>query len=176
MEVDNMSTLQKTSRVLLAGEQENGNNPNAFVKALENGGHKVTWLQTNDVAVNFPESMDALCQYDVVVLSDVGADMLLLHPEMHSKAIPHPNRLKLLRDYVMQGGGVIMVGGWMSFSGIGGKGRYYDTPLEEALPVTCCHYDDRQERPEGVRPDVIVKDHPIIKGVDSQWPYFLGYN
>jgi len=170
------------SEILLVGEQStdiantNIKNTFALVKTLEEGNHKVTWLQSCDVASNFPESMAVLKQYDVIILSDVGSDTLLLHPEMHSKSIPHPNRLKLIRDYVKQGGGLIMVGGWMSFSGVGGKAKYFDTFLEEALPVNCYPYDDRQERPEGVSPEITEKDHPIVKNVDLAWPYFLGYN
>jgi len=69
-----------------------------------------------------------------------------------------------------------MIGGWMSFAGIDGKARYHRSFLEEALPVTCLPYDDRQERPEGVTPTISESDHPILENVPSQWPYFLGYN
>lgn len=64
-----------------------------------------------------------------------------------------------------------MVGGWMSFSGIDGRARYHDTPLEQALPVTCTPWDDRAERPEGVVPDVIAA-HPVLDGVSEPWPSF----
>src|SRR5437899_13109087 len=41
--------------------------------------------------------------------------------------------MTMIRDYVRdQGGGLIMVGGEESF----GLGGYYRTPIEEALPVT----------------------------------------
>jgi uncharacterized membrane protein len=82
----------------------------------------------------------------------------------------------MLRDYVFGGGGLAMIGGWMSFSGIDGKARYHGTALEAALPVTCHTHDDRQECPEGVIPEVLQPGHPIMKGLPSPWPYFLGYN
>jgi uncharacterized membrane protein len=69
-----------------------------------------------------------------------------------------------------------MVGGWISFAGIGGKARYHGTHLEEALPVTCLPYDDRAETPEGVVPKVVNPEHPILKDVPEEWPFFLGYN
>lgn len=148
----------------------------ALVDALELGGHAVTWMRTNRVAVHFPETLEALQAYDVVILSDVGSNTLLFHPDMLANCNRHPNRLKLLANYVRQGGGLAMVGGWMSFAGIDGKARYHGSPLEEALPVTCLPYDDRQERPEGVTPEVLRADHPILAGLPAQWPYFLGYN
>ncbi len=45
-----------------------------------------------------------------------------------------------------------MIGGWSSFSGRYGTAAYYDTPVEEALPVNCLKgADDRVETPEGVK-------------------------
>ena len=118
---------------------------------------------------------DALADYDVVILSDVGSNSLLFHPQMLAQSVRRPNRLTLLRDWVSAGGGLVMVGGWMSFSGIDGRARYHDTPLEQALPVTCTPWDDRAERPEGVVPDVAAA-HPVLDGVPEPWPFFLGYN
>ena len=42
-----------------------------------------------------------------------------------------------------------MIGGYFSFQGIDGKARWRNTPVEEALPVSCLAYDDRLEIPEG---------------------------
>ena len=180
-------------KILFAGEQVTGlgveikgfdcftvnadkEDGHALHDALRKGRHDVTWLRTNRVAVHFPETLAALQKFDVVILSDVGSNTLLFHPEMLAKCIPHPNRLKLLAEYVRQGGGLVMVGGWMSFAGIDGKARYHDSFLEEALPVTCLPYDDRQERPEGVTPRIIQSHHPILRNLPAKWPFFLGYN
>ena len=43
-----------------------------------------------------------------------------------------PGQLVLLRDYVVNGGGLLMTGGPKSF----GLGAWYRTPVEEVLPVT----------------------------------------
>ena len=48
--------------------------------------------------------------------------------------------------------------------------------MEEILPVNIFPYDDRNERPEGVVPQVAEKGHPILKNMPSKWPFFLGYN
>jgi uncharacterized membrane protein len=69
-----------------------------------------------------------------------------------------------------------MVGGYMSFGGLEGKGRYHGTAVERCLPVKICGYDDRVETPEGATPLVTSPQHPVLKGVAGSWPYFLGYN
>lgn len=148
----------------------------ALAAALESRGHSVARFVTCRVPEYFPEGPEGLRDYDVIFLSDISADTFLFHPEMLARSVRHPNRLAMLRDYVAGGGGLAMIGGWMSFSGIDGKARYRGTPLEEALPVTCLPYDDRQERPEGIVPELVLPSHPIVKGLTSPWPYFLGYN
>jgi uncharacterized membrane protein len=87
-----------------------------------------------------------------------------------------PNRLKLLRDWTAKGGGIVMVGGYLSFQGIDGRARWHRTPVEEALPVQCLPYDDRVEMPEGMRAEIAVADHPILAGLDGDWPLLLGVN
>jgi uncharacterized membrane protein len=97
-------------------------------------------------------------------------------PDTFDKSKSTPNRLTLIREYVAQGGGLVMVGGYMTFQGIDGKARYHDTPVEEALPVTMLATDDRVEVPEGRTPIVCAPDHPIVTGLPAQWPALLGYN
>lgn len=68
-----------------------------------------------------PGTMQGLTPYDSVILSNISA-LRVTKPQM-----------ELLRSYVRdQGGGLIMLGGEDSF----GVGGYYHTPVEEALPVT----------------------------------------
>jgi len=148
----------------------------ALVQALTDGGHAVEWMRTNRVPAHFPETLAALQRYDVVILSDVGSNSLLFHPEMLTQSVRHPNRLALLREYVRAGGALLMVGGWMSFAGVDGRARYHRTPVEDALPVTCEPYDDRQEVPEGITPEVVAPEHPVLVGMPADWPFFLGYN
>lgn len=147
-----------------------------LVDALIGGGHRVDWIRTNRVALSFPERQEELAPYGLVILSDVGSKSLLFHPQMLARSEPHPDRLRLLRDFVHQGGGLLMIGGWMSFAGIDGRACFHGSYLEEALPVRCLPYDDRVERPEGVTPAAALPDHPVLRGLPGEWPFFLGYN
>jgi uncharacterized membrane protein len=146
-----------------------------LVAALRAGGCAVTHIPNHLATQQFPWTMDELDRFDVVVLSDIGSDTLLLHPDTFERGQRTTDRLRLLRDYVAAGRGVLMVGGYMSFSGIEGKARYHATALAEALPIRMLGHDDRVERPEGVVPSV-SREHPILDGLPSPWPYFLGYN
>jgi uncharacterized membrane protein len=133
-------------------------------------------MPSHVAATKFPVELEALLAYNVVMLSDIGANTLLLHPDTFNKSRPMNNRLKLLRDYTANGGGLIMVGGYMTFQGIDAKARYAGTPVEEALPVTMLERDDRVEVPEGVAPSMQIVDHPIVDGLAYDWPPLLGYN
>ncbi len=147
-----------------------------LIEALTAGGYEVEFIPNHHAASKVPTELEGLKQYDVVILSDIGSNTLLLHPDTFERSLVTPNRLKLLRDYVAQGGAFIMVGGYMSFQGIDCKGRYKGTPIEEILPVTMLDYDDRVEIPEGCYPTVNDSDHEVIRGLDKKWPLLLGYN
>ncbi len=144
--------------------------------ALEAGGWEVTHLPNHLAAAEFPTSKDELDTYDVVILSDIGANTLLLSPATFERSRTSPNRLTLLRDWVAAGGGLVMVGGYLTFQGIEAKGQYAGTAIEEALPVTIQRYDDRVELPEGVAPLVTSPEHPLASGLPGAWPAILGYN
>lgn len=145
-------------------------------EALEAGGWDVTFQPSHVAARDFPFDAEALSAYDCVMLSDIGANTLLLHPETFSKSRVLPNRLVAIRDYVANGGGFVMIGGYLTFQGIEGKALYHETPIEEILPVTMMAGDDRAERPEGVVPEVRLGAHAIVNGLEAQWPALLGYN
>lgn len=123
----------------------------------------------------FPKTVEELRQFDVVILSDIGSNTLVLYPDLF-KIPMGPNRLKTIRDYVKSGGGLIMAGGWNSFAGELGIAKYHGTPVEEALPVKISWWDDRVETPEGVSPKILKPQHEILQGISLEWPLFLGYN
>ncbi len=50
--------------------------------------------------------------------------------------------LERLRDWVADGGSLLMVGGWYAFGGRDGRGGYDETPLEAILPVEILGDDD----------------------------------
>lgn len=144
--------------------------------ALEAGGHVVHHLPAHLVPDTFPYERAELDAYDVVVLSDIGANSLLLPRAVIERSETRPDRLRRLAEWVRSGGGLVMVGGYLSFSGFEAKAAFAGTPVEEVLPVTCMPGDDRAEAPQGVIPSLTMADHPALGGVDEPWPELLGYN
>ncbi|MGV3490663.1 MAG: glutamine amidotransferase [Devosia sp.] len=144
--------------------------------ALEGGGWDVTFLPNHLAARDFPGTAEALAAYDVVMLSDIGANTLLLHPDTFVRSVPLANRLQLIRDYVLGGGGLVMIGGYLTFQGIDAKGQYAGSPVEEVLPVKLYRHDDRKENPQGIVPKVGNPSHAITHGLAAEWPALLGYN
>lgn len=147
-----------------------------FKEALVGGGSAVTHLPAHEIEQSFPASAEELRQFDAVVLSDIGANSFLLTNPVFHRGETEVNRLDMIKNYVLSGGGLIMVGGYMSFSGIDAKAGYGRSPLAEILPVDVLTVDDRCEHPEGIVPDVLVEVHPALGGVGSNWPHLLGYN
>jgi uncharacterized membrane protein len=146
-----------------------------LVDGLTEGGHEVTHITNHDAVERFPWTLEEFEPYDVVVLSDIPADTIQLTPACIERGERTPDRLRVLCEHVERGAGLLMVGGYMSFSGFEGKARYWSTPLAAALPVELLGHDDRVEAPDGVTP-VVTGPHPVLDGLDDAWPWFLGYN
>jgi uncharacterized membrane protein len=145
-------------------------------EALTAAGFEVEHIPNHLADRNFPMTPEELLAYAAVILSDIGANTLLLHPDTFTKSEQRPNRLESIRAYVEMGGGLVMVGGYLTFQGIEAKARYAGTPVEDALPVTLRAVDDRVEAPQGVTPRVVDSGHPIVAGMPLEWPTLLGYN
>ncbi len=144
--------------------------------ALRSAGIELDYMPSHIANDAFPSTPDELAQYDVVLLSDIGSNTLLLSTETFTRSVPAPNRLESLRQYVENGGGFVMIGGYLTFQGIDGKARYGGSPVETVLPITMLPGDDRVEAPQGVTPSVAAADHPIVAGLPPSWPEMLGYN
>src|SRR6187200_3125683 len=84
-------------------------------EALEAGGFEVAYQPSHVAARSFPDTAEGLGAYDAVLLSDIGANTLLLHPDTFDRSIPLPDRLAAIREYVADGGGLVMIGGYLSF-------------------------------------------------------------
>lgn len=84
-----------------------------------------------------PTDLAKLKEYSAVILSDIGANTLLLHPDTFERSIATPNRLKLFREYVEQGGAFVMIGGYMSFTGIDGKAKYKTRLWRRSCRLPC---------------------------------------
>ncbi|HHY46421.1 MAG TPA: cytoplasmic protein [Firmicutes bacterium] len=141
------------------------------------GDIKVTHMPSWQAYGEYPKTPEEMANYDVVIVSDVERDVLILYP-VWTKAPMGPNRLMTTKEYVENGGSFLMVGGWTSFTGRFARAGYGDTPIGEILPVECLPVtDDRAECPEGAKVEILNGDHPILKGIAPEsWPLFLGYN
>jgi uncharacterized membrane protein len=147
-----------------------------FLACLERSGFAVTYIRAHEISGKFPTTQEQLANYDVVVISDVGANSFLLCDETFLHSQITVNRLELLADYVEAGGGLVMVGGYLTFSGIDGRGRWGRSPLARVLPVELFDRDDRVEVPEGFQAVVDHPEHPALAGTAADWPVLLGYN
>lgn len=144
--------------------------------AIQKAGYQFDYISNTYAAEKFPCKAEDLAQYDAVFLSDIGSNTLLLTDQCFMRGQQGTNRMELLRDYVLAGGGLCMIGGYMSFTGIDAKARYGSTALAEVLPVRCLDIDDRVEAPQGLIPQTVDGSHPVSKGLSGEWPYLLGYN
>jgi uncharacterized membrane protein len=147
----------------------------AMIAALRSKGVDVTYQPCHVAATSFPDTAEAMEAFDVIALSDIGANTLLLRDSTFVRSELTTNRLQLLRSFVESGGGLLMIGGYLTFQGIEGKAAYHGTPVEEVLPVVLSPFDDRRENPQGVVPETVDAAHPIVRGIQD-WPAMLGYN
>lgn len=137
----------------------------------------VRYMPAHECATAFPLTLEGLQEFAAVILSDLGANTLLLHPDVWLHGKPVANRVRLLGDYVSAGGGLAMIGGYFSFQGINGAARWRGTAVDAALPVSCLAIDDRVETPEGFSAAIEAPGHPILAGLgDQSWPVLLGLN
>lgn len=157
----------------------------AFIEGLERGGDiQVTQQPSWEVYSSFPRELAELKKYDVIVIEEVEADIFYFYPEFYTpeawtspQTIVLPNRPELIRRFVEGGGGLLMVGGWLSFQGRFGHGVWHGTPVEEALPVVFQATDDRVETPHGALVTIKDRVHPVMQGIAWQpFPPLLGYN
>lgn len=147
-----------------------------FTAALRGAGHAVTHIPCHEIATALPTTAAGLhALADVVVISDVGANTFQVPPATFARSEIQPDRVEALRAFSASGGGLAMVGGYMSFSGIDATARWGRTALAEVLPVGVLDRDDRIELPAGAPPAVLTA-HPVTEGLDPVWPALLGLN
>src|SRR5258707_2603831 len=120
-----------------------------LIAALSSAGVHVTHQPSHEAAKAFPLELSKLQAYDVIILSDIGANTLLLPPEVFLEGRCVPNRLELIKEYVGEGGGLVMAGGYLSFQGIYGSARFHRTPIEEGLPGSPLPVDEPVRVPSG---------------------------
>jgi hypothetical protein len=118
-------TVRGEPRILLLHRDEREMSP--FSRAMKKQGLEVEVRGERGM----PESMADLLAFDAVILADVPATSMTV------------KQMKLLRRYAADfGGGVGMLGSENSF----GLGGYYQTPVEEVLPLTS-RYEKEKQKP-----------------------------
>ena len=147
-----------------------------LLEAMKDSDFRIDYMTAHEAAEGFPFAMEGLAPYDIIILSDIGANTFLLPPDVWLRSKTVPNRLRLLKEWVAQGGNLLMIGGYFSFQGIDGRARWRNTAVEDTLPVTCHPWDDRVEIPEGAQADILLPDHPVMAEMPAAWPPILGVN
>jgi uncharacterized membrane protein len=120
----------------------------------------------------FPNDADHLfdlSRYDVIFIDDIANGYRSFPRGMGAK----------VRDFVRNGGGLIMAGSYESYSGQqaydGTHGGYQHTPIAEVLPVVLQDKDDCVKKK--VKIGGIDAKHAIAAGLDwSSIPPITGYN
>ena len=141
---------------------------------------EVRHITPHGVAVEFPATLNELQNYDVVIFSDVGYNSMIFYAGLTPPYVYPlgPDRVGMVRAFVEQGGGFLMVGGYLSFAGLNGIARWADTDVETILPVNIAHHDDRVEVTQGFRFELNQPDHAIVTVLqwrDAGWT-LCGYN
>ena len=173
--------MPRNKAVLLAGEISRGPNGTTlngalqFIAALNEGGYAVTQLSVDECGEHFPLSVAEMGRYGALVLSDVGALSLLLTLSARGGNLG-TDRLQMLSDWVATGGGLVMAGGYMSFLGLDGLARYYETPKDDRQPDQSRPNSDGLEAPAGLVPLVLMPHHPVLRDIGTSWPPLLGMN
>lgn len=145
-------------------------------KALTTEEISFTHMPCHTVGDDFPETLEELKKFDVLILSDIGANTFLLPVKTFLQSQISVNKLDLIKEFVADGGALCMVGGYLTFQGIEGKGNYRGTAIEDVLPINLLVGDDRVEVPQGISVEVDTTKHSILKGMPEKWPVLLGYN
>ncbi|MCB5410889.1 glutamine amidotransferase [Pseudogemmobacter faecipullorum] len=147
-----------------------------LLDAMKGTDYEVTHMPAHEAQEDFPFTIEGIREWDIIIISDIGSSTFLLPQKVWIHSQTAPNRLRLLKDWVEEGGKLIMAGGYFSFQGIDGKARWRNTAVEEVLPVKCHPWDDRIEIPEGAQAHITDASHPLVKDMPNAWPPVLGVN
>ncbi|MEH0833690.1 glutamine amidotransferase [Pectobacterium cacticida] len=146
-----------------------------LLDCLRKSNVNITYMPAHQVQISFPDKQEELEKYDVIVISDIGSNTFLLQNETFYQSKIKPDALDMIKEYVSHGGGLLMIGGYLSFMGIEAKANYKKTVLAEVLPVIMQEGDDRVEKPSGVYARPCQNGHETLRDF-TDWPRFLGYN
>lgn len=144
-------------RLLFAGETIGGS-ANYYMGVLNFLKARVTHVPSSKILT--PSAVSAA--HDAFILSDFSRKNMTAAAE------------KKIAERVARGAGLMMIGGWGSFSGPFGQWR--GSRIEKLLPVRCAKGDDRVNFPQGAYP-VLRRNHAIVRGLSwKRPPMFCGLN
>ena len=148
----------KTLRILYAGDSPAGGPANYLLGILKS-------LKARVLHIPPDQKLDARflkSHFDAILLSDYS-----------KKQLPAASERVLVRQ-VEAGSGLLMVGGWGSFSGP--YGGWKGSRMESLLPVTCLSRDDRKNFPGGAHV-VLKRPHAMLDAISfKNPPAVLGLN
>jgi uncharacterized membrane protein len=154
-------------------------------EALESTGiHQVTSVPSWEFYKLGPGAYEQiLADHDVIIFSDVEGKLFQLAPSFFDRAkfghgvLTFPDRVRLTIDAVRQGKGLMLLGGWYSFTGEQGKGGWGRTLLRDVMPIECLDHEDLVESTEGYQPVATAAGKKAFAGLDlTDCPPLLGYN
>jgi uncharacterized membrane protein len=147
-----------TPRILFLGEGSEAG-PAAYLSAI------LRWssLQWDHLVDEDPIPKEKFKQrYNLIILSDYRYASFTVGSE------------SWLVQQVDEGAGLLMIGGWASFTGL--VGHYKGSAVEKLLPVECVHGDDRVHRPGGAVLRPVGKPDLFQNLQWSQPPTVCGYH
>ena len=118
----------------------------------------------------------------MIIFSDVEGKLFQLNPtffdkeEFGKRILTYPDRIRLTIDAVTSGKGLMMLGGWYSFTGELGKGGWGRTLLRQILPLKCLDFEDLVESTEGYFPVITNAGMTVFGNMFEDFPPILGYN
>ena len=143
------------ARILLLGES--AGSARYLTGAFDHGRHQLQHVEARD-RLDAPPA-----PFDVLVISDYPSSRL------------GAAAAQAIVAAVEGGAGLIMIGGWTSFTGSGGD--WGISPLARLLPVICAAGDDRHNVASGLWLEAAAPEHPLLHGLDfAAPPVVCGYN
>jgi uncharacterized membrane protein len=151
----------RAPKALFLGE---GPNSARYLEGVLQTGFQVTRVFNGQPLADAPEVAERLDDFDLFLLSDYGAANL--SPELQDK---------IVRCVERGAAGLLMIGGWASFSGP--RAGWRGTRLAELLPVDCLAEDDRHNSPLGTVLVARREPHPAIRSIQAAEPCaVMGFN
>ncbi|MCX6137412.1 MAG: glutamine amidotransferase [Ignavibacteriales bacterium] len=146
-------------RILYAGDDDLDRAAQYLGSIIGEQGYTFDYIAS---PLRFPDGV-RLSTYNLLILSD------------YPSARFSNTQLNNIAQYVLEGGSLLMVGGWESFSGL--QKEYNQTPLADILPVRMKPGDDRRNVSQGCVVLPHGADHPIVRALRWDLPAIIGgYN